>query len=184
MSSGWHGGVPWAPSVLRRALEEGVADEVSALALRHRQDRGGYHTTPHDHPYGGLQVHDGHVTAILSTMDIVVGFRTRTPEQMEEARAETEARRAEASKNSAGVARSRGGAGNLNPTSWDELAGMLRDAGLIVEQGKTHMLVLSPRGDRISSMPVTASDHRSLNNAVAQLRRTTGLPLRRNQRGR
>jgi predicted RNA binding protein YcfA (HicA-like mRNA interferase family) len=102
---------------------------------------------------------------------------------MDEARAETAARKAEVAKNTTGVARGRGGAGNLNPTSWEELITMLRADGFEVEQGGKHLAVSNSNGDRLVTLPVTASDHRSLLNALSQLRRTLGVPLRRNTRG-
>lgn len=178
--SDWHGGVPWAPSVLRRAIELGVAEEVSALALRHRTQSGSYYTTPHVHPLGGTRVHDGSVTAILSEWGIVVGFYNRSPEQIEQAQVEQAAIRADVARAGAGgIARSRGGAGNLNPTSFEELVTMLQSAGLVVEYGGKHLSVSTTDGERVSTLAISASDGRSLMNTVTQLRKATGLPLRR-----
>ena len=180
MGAEWYGGVPWAPTVLAKAQERGCAAEVSAIALRYRSREGGHHVVPNPHPRGGLIVSTGRYAAVLSSLDVVVGFRVHTAEDVAEARlAIEEAKRAQ---RGPGIARAKGGgAGNLNPTSFSELITMLKAEGYSVEMGGKHMAVLRD-GAVIATIPVTASDHRSLLNAVTLLRRETGAELRRGAR--
>ncbi|QMP84525.1 putative helicase [Streptomyces phage Endor1] len=74
--------------------------------------------------------------------------------------------------------RSSGGSGRRWPSSWSELQGRLIEQGYRLEQGRTHIGVYD-QGRRVSTLPVTSSDHRALVNACTQLRREAGIDVRR-----
>ncbi|AFV51367.1 hypothetical protein FDG66_gp47 [Streptomyces phage phiCAM] len=75
------------------------------------------------------------------------------------------------------IPRSSGGSGTRWPSSWGELQGRLIELGYRLEQGRTHVGVYE--GDaKVSTLPVSASDHRALLNACTQLRRE-GIDVRR-----
>lgn len=73
----------------------------------------------------------------------------------------------------------KGGVGTRWPTSWDELIKRLRALGHEVTVGGKHMHVLRA-GKRVATMPLTASDHRSLVNMCRTLERV-GIDVRRAQ---
>ncbi|WJN62982.1 hypothetical protein [Streptomyces phage phiScoe25] len=76
------------------------------------------------------------------------------------------------------IPRSSGGSGTRWPSSWSELQGRLIEQGYRLEQGRTHIGIYD--GDkRVSTLPVSASDHRALVNACTQLRREAGIDVRR-----
>ncbi|APC43291.1 hypothetical protein Joe_51 [Streptomyces phage Joe] len=76
------------------------------------------------------------------------------------------------------IPRSSGGSGRRWPSSWSELQGRLIEQGYRLEQGRNHIGVFD--GDRrVSTLPVTASDHRALVNACTQLRREADIDVRR-----
>jgi hypothetical protein len=71
----------------------------------------------------------------------------------------------------------RGPSGSRNPTTWDEVKERLRELGCHVDQGSTHLKVQLPDG-RVTTLPSSPSDWRSLPNCVSQLRKL-GLDVRR-----
>ncbi|WJN63459.1 hypothetical protein [Streptomyces phage phiScoe56] len=76
------------------------------------------------------------------------------------------------------IPRSSGGSGRRWPSSWSELQGRLIEQGYRLEQGRTHIGVYDGEA-RVSTLPVTSSDHRALVNACTQLRREAGIDVRR-----
>ncbi|WLW38526.1 hypothetical protein [Streptomyces phage Vanseggelen] len=76
------------------------------------------------------------------------------------------------------IPRSSGGSGSRWPSSWNELQGRLIELGFTIRQGKTHLGVYRD-GQKIASLPSTASEYRGLLNACTQLRRDHGIDVGR-----
>ena len=73
--------------------------------------------------------------------------------------------------------RGRGPSGSRNPTSWRELRERLTELGCRIERGGAHDKVYLPNG-KVSTLAISASDHRSLLNTVSELR-SLGVDVRR-----
>lgn len=178
----WHRGVPWYDRALESAERRNpwLADDVSVLAYNYRAGTGSFTQTDEldratGQPIPGrVRVSAHGVSAIISEPGaVVIGFVDATEAQtrpMEAPRAASRPRRAY----KPGKARRRG------PKDVPELLAWLRADGYTEgpTAGSGHRTIL--RGEQVVyTLPSTASDNRSFANCVADLRRLTGLELRR-----
>lgn len=174
MPATWYGGVPWAPTTLTRAIEMGVADELSEIALRYRSGRGGVSSWPNPGPRGGTRVKSaGGPTVTLSDLRVVVGFAAAPVEDVEAPPRPAPVRRGQPRGKSRGSAH--------GPKSYEELLEMLRGEGYEVSApgGSGHPKVYNRAGNQVAVLNSTPSDHRGLHNDVAALRRVLGVRLRK-----
>jgi hypothetical protein len=65
------------------------------------------------------------------------------------------------------------------PSTFQELTQWLVDAGYSIVPGGKHQIIMAPDGHRAFVLSRTPSDYRSLRNTVSDIRRATGLSLRR-----
>lgn len=181
MSTVWHHGTPWYSKAFAAAERRGpeFVEMVEIVADAYRRNVGSFAVGPEIDPKTGV-VYDNRVrvtayghSAVISQPDgVVIGFGVPT-----------EADKALSRAAAAGRTRGRGKArkaARRGPKDWAELVAWLKSDGYttsVTDGG--HTAVSDPSGQRVYVMPSTASDHRSLANCLADLRRLTGLELRR-----
>jgi hypothetical protein len=183
MATEWVAGVPWFERALRAAEYRGpdVVQAVTDIARDYRDGRGSFTVTPEVDQITGttrdriVRVTRGGFAAVIGEpARIVIGFGIVAP-------TETSPRPVVGTKaQPRAVGRKTQFRG---PRDRDELFAWLTDAGYRIEiADRRHYAVFAPDGARISTVSKTASDHRSLANVTSELRRVTGLPLRKEAR--
>lgn len=74
--------------------------------------------------------------------------------------------------------RPRGGRGKKMPGTFTELRRSLEKHGFTVATGSGHPKATHPSlGDEQVVLPITPSDHRSMSNLIAEIRRRTGIDI-------
>jgi hypothetical protein len=181
VSTVWHHGVPWYSKAFAAAERRGpeFVEAIETVAESYRHDAGSFAVGPEIDARTGVAYENrvrvtanGHSAVISQPDGVVIGFGVPTPED-----------RARSRQAAAGriIGRGKGRkATRRGPKDFDELVAWLKSDGYatsITDGG--HTAVNNAEGQRVYVMPTTASDHRSLANCVADIRRLTGLELRR-----
>lgn len=169
MATVWHHGVPWLDRAYDAASRRGLAPAVAEAALALREDRS-CTTVPAGPGRVRVRVPGGETAAIVGEPGhVVLGFTVEGPIEASS--------RPDVGLKPAKRARGRGPV-LRGPRDVTELVAWLAEAGYTVEAGR-HQAVLDPAGRRVATLATSASDHRSLANVVSDIRRVTGLPLRK-----
>ena len=157
--------MPWESKVLRSADYLGVTDRVNEIA---RDYRDGVRVLRYPDPYGSesVRVERGSLGTILSPEGVVLGFTTNPAELR-------------ATQHRAASPRKRKRGGKRGPQTPDELREWLVEGGCEVTLGGTGHYQVRRDGQLLGTYANTASDRRSLANAAGNLRKTTGLRLRK-----
>ena len=170
-----YGDVQWTNHALTVATDAGLADDAAALARDYLDDTGSYTTSA---AYNRDVLIPNRVRIMRDGVVVFVGLPTGV---IVHAAADPDDRITTAPVEAGPVGpRQHRPTAAQGPTDFTQLTGWLRDAGFIVHTARGgHVSVRRADGSLVQQLPATPSDWRSLRNAVARLRTTTGLPLRR-----
>lgn len=158
----------WLTSTYTWAEAKGITDQIGELARAYGAGSGGI--TSHPDPHGNDRfrvLRDGLYVIVSPTGIILACGRMAQPAAI-----------APQSAKPSGPKQSRPAA-SRGPATWGELEEWLTEEGCtITGLGSGHRAVIRD-GERIAVVPSTPSEYRGLMNAVADIRRRTGLKLRK-----
>jgi hypothetical protein len=174
MATEWYMGVPWYDRVMVRARELGVIGSVARIARSYREGTGSFTSVP-DNRRNAMRVIDGRISVLLSEpAHVIVGFLIEKEVEKPSRRPDVGTKPQPRAPGRKAVVR--------GPRDHDELVAWLAEDGYTVKlaRGKGgHYGVFDPEGHRVGTLGATNSDHRSFINEVTDIRRATGLSLRR-----
>ena len=180
MATEWYMGAPWYDKALEAAKRKGLIGTIARIARLYRDSDPTLAYVAMPAYNGAIRVQVGEHGVILSQPDhVIIGFSVDAPH----VDAPTTGRRGPSkSTKSARTTKARK-ATVRGPRDRAELRAWLEEAGYTLELSQGgHYALLDPRGRRVVTLTATASDHRTHRNEVAELRRVTGLPLRKESR--
>lgn len=181
MSTVWSHGVPWYDKALAAAERRGpeFVAEIASVANDYRRNLGSFAVGPEVDARTGVTYDNrvrvtarGHSAVIAQPDGVILGFGLPTS-------VDRAASRLAASARSVGRAKGRK-AHRRGPRDFAELYAWLRpDYRVEPRSGGHDALVRVSDGTAVYTMPSTASDHRSFANCLSDIRKVTGLELRR-----
>lgn len=172
----WDHGVAWIDKAYTAAAYRGIVAQVTAIAIDYARGKGNYAVHHDPSGDGRIQVTRDGIGAVLGAGNVVIGYSVVKAVDQE---ADDASRRANLKPIAQRRASGMGGPSRHGPSSFSELIMQLREGGYEVEHGGSHWAVRDGSGARVYTMPVSSSDHRALTNCITDLRRLTGLDLRR-----
>jgi hypothetical protein len=162
-----YAGVEWLPRALEAAMHRGVADTLARIVATYQLHGSMLGVGPEPgYTDGRVRIRSGAYYATVGKDGVVLAFGERETEHGSRGRVHKTASSA------------RRGTHTRSPRTWVELDAWIVEEGYEVRSINGGHRGVFRDGVRISTLPTSASDHRSLANSIAELRKQ-GLTLRK-----